>query len=250
MTKRFAVCGPRFSAPGLRFAVSCLLSSILWCLPPAFAAPPNGVHATYDGYKDFLQIEIRENYTRNQDHYTITSVWSPVGLLAALKPERILMDSSGLVVKNGLQPQLYSYRREKDTNKNKLAEFDWQGRKITMEHQGQRNVAALPESAQDRLSAMYQFMFLSLADADTLDFAMTDGNKLDNYHYAIMRNQTIRVPAGEFKTVYLDSQAKHGESRTEIWLAVEHNYLPCKMIVTEANGNVFTQVLSRLEIRP
>jgi len=32
-------------------------------------------------------------------------------------------------------------------------------------------MVALPDGTQDRLSAMYQFMFLSLQSASTLDFA-------------------------------------------------------------------------------
>ena len=97
---------------------------------------------------------------------------------------------------------------------------------------------------------MYQFMFLSLNSALTLDFPMTDGSKLDNYRYTITPDQLIEVPAGEFRTIYLDSQAKPGENHTEIWLSPQHHNLLCKMIVTEANGNVFTQVLTRFEIRP
>jgi hypothetical protein len=97
---------------------------------------------------------------------------------------------------------------------------------------------------------MYQFMFLPLQNADTLDFSMTNGSKLDHYRYVITRGQTTRVPAGEFKTLYLDSQAKPGESRTEIWLATQYHNLPCKIIITEANGDQFTQVLSKLTIKP
>ena len=216
----------------------------------AFAAQPDSVQATYDVYKNGLRVEIREAYTRDRDRYTLTSVWVPVGLLAMLKPEKIFIDSSGLIGKQGLQPLLLNHRRELDESKNSRAEFDWDGKRLTLIHQAQRTVVALPDGTQDRLSAMYQFMFLPLQNAATLDFPMTNGSKLDNYHYAIMHNQTAKVPAGEFKAIYLDSQAKPGESRTEIWLATQYHNLPCKMIVTEANGDQFTQVLSKFDVRP
>jgi len=217
---------------------------------PAFAAPPSSVQATYDVYKSGLHVEIKETYTRDKDRYTLSSVWTPLGLLAALKPEKILIDSSGLIGKQGLQPLHFSHRRELDENRNSAAEFDWEGKQLTLTHQAQRTVVALPDGTQDRLSAMYQFMFLSLQNAATLDFSMTNGSKLDNYHYAITRNQILKVPAGEFKVDYLDSQAKPGESRTEIWLATQFHNLPCKMIITEASGEQFTQVLRKLDIRP
>lgn len=223
---------------------------LMLCTASAFAAPPDSVQATYDVSKNGLQVEIRESYLREKDRYTLSSVWTPVGLLALLKPEKILIDSSGLVGKQGLRPLRFDHRRELDAAKNSRAEFDWEGRQLALLHQAQRSVVALPDGTQDRLSAMYQFMFLPLQDADTLDFPMTNGSKLDHYHYAITRNQTVKVPAGEFKVIYLDSRARPGESRTEIWLATEHHNLPCKVIITEANGDRFTQVLSRLTVKP
>jgi hypothetical protein len=230
------------------------LQALAWLMlcaaVPAFAAPPSSVQATYDVYKSGLRVEIKEAYTRDKDRYALSSVWTPVGLLAILKPERILIDSSGLVGKQGLQPLLLDHRRELDESKNSRAEFDWDNKQLTLIHQAQRKAVALPAGTQDRLSVMYQFMFLSLQNADTLDFPMTNGSKLDHYRYVITRDQTIKVPAGEFKAIYLDSQAKPGETRTEIWLATQHHNLPCKMIVTEANGDQFTQVLSKLDIRP
>ncbi|WP_435627287.1 DUF3108 domain-containing protein [Candidatus Ferrigenium straubiae] len=230
------------------------LQALAWLMlctaTTALAAPPDSVQATYDVSKSGLQVEVKETYTRDRDRYTLSSVWTPVGLLAILKPEKILIDSSGLIGKQGLQPLLLNHRRELDESKNSRAEFDWNSKRLALITPGQRKVVALPDGTQDRLSAMYQFMFLPLQDADTLDFSMTNGSKLDHYHYVITRDQTTRVPAGEFRTLYLDSQAKPGESRTEIWLATQYHNLPCKIIITEANGDQFTQVLSKLTLKP
>ena len=230
------------------------LQTLAWLMLCAstlvLAAPPDSVQATYDVYKNGMRVEIRETYTRDHDRYALSSVWTPVGLLAILKPEKIFIESSGLIGKQGLQPLLLNHRRELDGNKNSRAEFDWNGKRLTLIHQAQRRVVALPDGTQDRLSVMYQFMFLSLQNAAALDFPMTNGEKLDNYHYAITHNQTIKVPAGEFKATHLDSQAKPGERRTEIWLATQYNNLPCKMTITEANGDQLTQVLSNLIIKP
>ena len=231
-------------------SVLCLLMPVFCLLSSALASPPDSVQATYDVYKNGMRVEIRETYTRDEDRYTLSSVWTPVGLLAILKPEKIFIESSGLVDKQGLQPLLLNHRRELDKNKNSRAEFDWNNKQLTLIHQAQRTVVPLPAKTQDRLSVMYQFMFLPLQNAAALDFPMTNGEKLDNYHYAITHNQTIKVPAGEFKATHLDSQAKPGERRTEIWLATQYNNLPCKMTITEANGDQLTQVLSKLTIKP
>jgi hypothetical protein len=238
------------AAKKLGIAVAAFLFSALGYLSPAFAAPPHNVQANYDIYKGGMKIgQTEEIYTRDKDRYTLSSTTTPTGLLAAFKPGRILINSSGLIGEKGMQPLRFSHLRENDTRKDKRAEFDWSNKQLILMHQAQRSVLTLPDGTQDRLSAMYQFMFLPLQDATMLNFPMTNGSKLDSYHYTVTHNQTLKVPAGEFRVSYLDSQAKAGETRTEIWLATQHNNLPCKMIVTDADGDQLTQVLNKLVIK-
>lgn len=216
---------------------------------PACAAAPTSLQATYDIYKDSLRIGvIEETYTRDGDRYTLTSTTTPVGLLALFKPEKVFVTSSGMVGKQGLQPLRFSHRRERDTSKDTDAEFDRENKQITLIYQSERKVVALAEGTQDRLSAMYQFMFLP-PSAKSADFPMTNGTKVDNYHYAVSRGPKIETPAGKFATLYLDDQAKAGERHNEIWLATQRYNLPCKMVITESNGDQLTQVLSKLQIR-
>jgi hypothetical protein len=93
-------------------------------------------------------------------------------------------------------------------------------------------------------------MYLSLQPGKTLNFPMTNGGKLDDYHYAVMPGPKLRTPAGDFDTLHLDNQPRKGESRTEIWLATGHHNLPLKMTITDAEGAQLTQVLSRYSTSP
>lgn len=225
---------------------------LLLCVAlPAFAAPPASIQLVYDVYKDSLLIgRIDESYTREQDRYTLTSTTTPLGLLAVFKPEKIFMHSEGLVDQHGLRPLLFTHQRERDESRNNRAEFDWPNGHLTLPLPAPGEVHKLQEGTQDRLSAMYQFMFLPLKSMRNVDFQMTNGRKLDNYHYAVTRGTPIQTAVGQFDTLYLDSQSKPGESRTEIWLAVKQHYLPCKMIITDGDGEHLTQVLSKLIIKP
>jgi len=228
-----------------------LLSSILCPLSSAIAATPGSVQATYDVYKGNLKIgQIEESFRRDKDHYALASTTRATGLLAIFKPGKILISSSGLIGQKGLQPLRFSDQREGEEHRNRSAEFDWDARQLTMIHREQRTVVTLPDGTQDRLSAMYQFMFLSLQAASVLEFSMTNGSKLNNYRYAISLKQKLTTPAGEFDTMHLNEQAKKGDSRTEIWLATERNNLPCKMIITDAEGGQLTQILSKLSTMP
>lgn len=227
------------------------LALLMLCIAgPAMAAQPTSVLASYDVYKGPLIVaRIEESFVRDKDHYTLTSTTRAVGWLAIFNPGKILISSNGLVGAHGLQPLHFSDQREQNEHKNRGAEFDWDAKRLTLIQQTQRTSVSLPQGTQDRLSAMYQFMFLSLKAGTTLDFPMTNGGKLDTYHYVIARGEMLKTTAGEFNTLYLDSQAKKGENRTEIWLATQQFNLPCKMIVTESDGDQLSQILNKLEIR-
>jgi hypothetical protein len=226
---------------------------LLFLLPnAAFAAPPSQILAHYDVFKGNLQVaQIEENYTRNANGtYQLTSTARPVGLLSLFKPEKIFARSSGRVTQRGLQPLTFDYEREKDPARSSRAEFNWDRAEVNLIRQATHNVLALPDGTQDRLSVMYQFMFLNLNNKNALDFPLTNGNSLTQQHYAIATGEVLTTPAGKFSTLYLDNQSKPGESRTEIWLAPQQYNLACKVRITEGSGAQLFQVLNKLVIQP
>lgn len=228
---------------------SLLLTCLLLCTP-VFAATPDSIHASYDIYMSGMKVgQIEENYDRSDGHYLLTSTTTPQGLLAVFRPEKIYLTSKGLVDKHGLRPVHFEDKREGRPDKSSIAEFDWASHQLTVTRMTLSASLPLLDGTQDRLSAMYQFMFLNLGNATELNFAMTNGNKLDDYHYLISPVQKIATPAGKFDARYLDSQGKPGESRTEIWLETKHNF-PCKMIITDGKGDQITQILNTLTILP
>ena len=217
----------------------------------AFAASPSRVLASYDVYKGGVKLaQIDEIYTRQKDHYTLSSTTRPVGLLAIFKPGKILIKSSGLVGAKGLQPLRFSDQRENDESRNRSAEFDWSTGKLTLINHEEHSLFPLPEGTQDRLSAMYQFMFLSLAKTDRLSFHMTNGNKIDIYNYHVTPDQNVTVPLGKFKGLYVASVPEADASRTEIWLVETPISFPYKMVITDKDGEKFSQELTKFELVP
>lgn len=216
----------------------------------ASAAAPESIRLSYDVYSHGMKLgRIDEEFARNGNRYTLSSTSTPEGLMAMFKPGKVFMHSKGLVAERGLRPDSFSHTRENDQDGNR-AEFDWSRNELAISSGGQRQNLALPPGTQDRLSAMYQFMFLAMEQARSVDFPMTNGRKLDDYHYAVEPGNKVDTPLGPLDALYLDSQSKPGENRTEIWLATRYRHLPCKMIITEGNGDQFIQVLSSIEIRP
>lgn len=232
----------------LQFCLLILLSPIAL---EAWAAAPSRIEASFDvSAYGFKMIEVQETFTRTQDHYQIDSTSRAVGLLARFKAEVIRTQSKGLVTPNGLQPLTYTSRRELDTDRNTSATLLWDKATIVhKDYQGERS-ADLPEGTQDRLSAMYQFQFMTLQDHGEVKLTITNGRDLDRYNYRITPEQTVHVPLGAYKTRYLAIPPQEDGSTFEIWLATELNNFPCKIVITDKDGNKATQVLTGLNVTP
>lgn len=230
----------------------CLFAFILACLAcAAQATPPTRIVAEYDLLTRGIKLgEVREIFTREGNRYRIVSTSKPVGLLAMLRPETILVTSEGDITPNGLRPQKFTHSRKHDTEKNNRADFDWQHGILTVSDRTGVRHLPLPPRTQDRLSVMYQFIFSPPMPDTPLDLQVTNGSKLQSYRYLIKPSGTTNVPYGKLRTWYLHTPPEPTPWKSEIWLATERNFFPAKMALTEDNGNRVTQVLRTLEISP
>ena len=224
---------------------------------PALGAPatvangPSRLQISYDVIKSGLKAAtITETYTRNKNGYHIESVSKAVGFVALIKPETITVISDGTLSEKGLRPHTFSNKRKLDNERDSSADFDWTTNRITLNDRNGKHTVALPAGTQDRLSAMYQFMFAPLKNATRLDFHMTNGSKVDIYNYLLTPGQNVTVPLGTFNALYVTNSPKANESRTEIWLATEHYNFPYKMVITDPDGDKLTQVLTHFEVTP
>ena len=214
----------------------------------SFAAAPGSIRASYGIYKGSIKIgQVDELFSISKDNrYTIVSTTRATGLLALFKRGRIILRSSGLVDAHGLKPLKFSDVREGDEDRNRSAEFNWDKMQLTLIGHNQRRVVPLPDDTQDRLSAMYQFLFLSLEKVDRLNFHMTNGDKLDIYNYTVAHDQRLKIPLGTFNALYIASVPEKGSNRTEIWLAGEHTDFPYKIVITDPDGDQLSQVLTSI----
>jgi hypothetical protein len=228
----------------IAFLLSCLSNSLL-------AAPPNRIEAHYDVLKGGIRIAtMTETFTRQQDHYALESISQAVWPLTMFKAETIWVNSSGAITAQGLRPATYTSKRKVDEDRNTRADLDWKKREITLKDKAGERTLPLPAGTQDRLSAMYQLMFLPLRDMTVLKFYMTNGSKVDDYNFVITHDQSVTVPLGTFNAVYLATPAEKNVSRTEIWVVTGNVNFPYKLVITEQDGGQFTQVLTGIDFSP
>ena len=224
---------------------------LICCASVAQAELPLRIEAGYDILKQGIKLaEVREVFIRSGDRYQVESVTRPVGLLALFQPETIVVTSEGDITEKGLQPLHFSYRRVRNAEKDAKADFDWQRNELTLNTPSGIRLLSLPPGTQDRLSIMYQFAIAPPHGKLHLSFHMTNGHKVEEYHYQLNPTHTVEVPFGKLRSYYLYTLPQKTAWKSEVWLAADHGYMPCKVVVTEDSGDQLVQVLRTLNISP
>jgi hypothetical protein len=229
-------------------AVAALASALAGAASPS---PPQALSATYAVYTRGLHIaDMHETYEAKGDVYRLTSDTRAVGVVALFRPETVHFVSEGTVTRAGLRPRRFEGKRRDNDPKGVRGELDWATGRLTIHHHGITETLPLPPGTQDRLSVLYQFMFIAPDKAQTLEIPMTNGRKLYHYRYSVQPGVELETALGKITTVYLVKQRKPEESAIELWLSPQHHYLPVKMVVIERNGSRYEQLVTRFDIKP
>lgn len=174
--------------------------------------------------------------------YSIISTTEAKGLVS-LFFGNLIQKSEGTVTENGLKPDFYSYQYGNDEKKSQTANFNWSNGVLHMHTYKGDSTANLIAGTQDFLSFMYQFMFVPALE--TMQITMTNGKRLRTYTYSFEGEETISTKLGELKTIHL-LKGSNDEDKTEIWLAVDYQYLPVKIRKTEKDGTVIEQIATNI----
>lgn len=208
------------------------------------------VRATYNGFMNGMTIGvITEQFESDGTTYRIVSDTKPMGLAVFVQRQPLKFTSNGQVARDGLRPVRFEARRTAADNPQVAAEFDWPQNQLVLKHHGRTESVALMAGTQDRLSVMYQFMFIPADRLRALDFPMTNGRKLDRYRYRAQADAEIDTGMGRLKTMHLVKQREAGDTTTEVWLSPQHHYLPVKLLIVERDGIRYEQVIQSLELR-
>ncbi len=233
-------------APLARVVLACLLAaaSTLVC------SAPKSVKASYAATMNGLSIgTINEHFESDGRSYRIVSDTKPMGLAALIQRHPLRFSSAGHVGRDGLRPSQFEARRAIGDAPQVSAELDWGSGQVVLKHDGKIESVSLPPGTQDRLSVMYQFMYLPVERIRQLEFPMTNGRKIDHYRYRTTPDVEIDTGLGRLKTLHLVKVRDPGDNVTEVWLSPQHQYLPVKMLIVEKDGLRFEQLIQNIELR-
>lgn len=216
----------------------------------AAEAMPRAVKASYQGYMNGIPIGvITETFESDGQKYRIYSDTKATGIASLFQRQPLKLSSTGELTKDGLKPLQFEGRRAAEEPPQVTATFDWPAGKLHLKHDGKSETHAIQGIAQDRLSIMYQLMFWPVRRMERIEFALTNGRKLDQYRYKINGDVELTTPLGKIKTLHLVKQHAPGETGTEIWLSPQHQNFPVRMVYIEKDGVRFEQLIKSLEIR-
>jgi hypothetical protein len=185
----------------------------------------------------------KQVFERGDDgRYTLSGEMSmPVFLFVSGTLEQ---HSEGLITPQGLQPT--SFRQKVTGNKPQTASFDWDKGKVVMDTGKRTDTVDLPPGTQDMLSFMYQFMFVP--PLDEMRLTMVTGKKLKTYVYTFEGDEQLDTQMGKVHALHISRNIRDGDEKTELWLAVDHRYLPVRIRRTEKDGASIDLVVTRLTL--
>lgn len=176
--------------------------------------------------------------------YSIKSVAQAKGFAALFVSGQLRQESEGRITDQGLQPERFLYQYGNDAAKAQRASFDWTAGKLVMESAKGQTTARLVPGTQDLLSFMYQFMFTP--PLQEMSLSVTNGKRLRTYDYSFEGEEQISTKMGDFRTLHIAKRSADGQDKTEVWLAMDYQYIPVKIRKTEDSGNVIEQIVTRL----
>ena len=209
--------------------------------PSALPMPASG-EAQYKLRMGIVSGELTLSWKFADGHYRLDSIAQGSGIFAVAG--KYVQASEGDIAANGLRPTMFSVERR---GKKDSAAFNWADNSVRFNGKsGERTEAATP-GTQDMLSLLFQLAFAPPL-GDDLSVIVTNGRKLERYAFERAGTEVISLEGGKFHTLKILKQRKGDEDGMEVWLALEHHYLPVKIRVTDKKGSVIEQSLMAIKV--
>jgi hypothetical protein len=209
--------------------------------PNALPLPASG-EAQYKLRMGIVSGELTLSWKFADGHYRLDSIAQGSGIFAVAG--KYVQASEGDIAASGLRPATFSVERR---GRKESAAFNWIDNSVRFNGKsGERTEAATP-GTQDMLSLLFQLAFAPPL-GDDLTVIVTNGRKLERYAFERAGNEVISLEGGQFHTLKILKQRKGDEDGMEVWLALEHHYLPVKIRVTDKKGSVIEQSLMAIKV--
>jgi hypothetical protein len=222
------------------------LMLLMFLAGPTWAVqPPQRVQMDFAVTSGTMHLgEGRDVLEHDGKQYSVISESKTVGIAAFFYKMNIRRESRGLITKHGLRP--LHFEEDRTRKPKRAADFDWDAKLIKLTDGAKVETVPLPENTFDQTSFAYAFSFRPPSD-EILPVYLTDGRKLSDYKYQIIGKEKLKTPLGDLETVHVQKIQEADDKRGfEVWLAVEHHYLPVQIRFVEKDGTVLDSTVTAI----
>jgi len=208
------------------------LTIVLSFASAALATPPQRIEVGYQLARDGTVLaDVNQQLEHDGRTYRLSETWKGKGIYGLRGDGH--RSSQGVVAADGLRPQKFEDKRPgKDAQH---AEFDAAAKTPTLQQ-------------QDQLSVFWTFAFAPPRDLVTA--SVSDGKRVNSISYKVGGREKVKTPAGEFDALKLVKRKDNPQDKaTEVWLAVDRQYIPVRILVIDKDGARLDQVAVRITVK-
>ena len=214
---------------------------------PAFPKQFELVYTVYRGEQGMVVGKTTHKWRTANNQYLLTSSSEATGLFSLFFSGRYRLTSRGELNEFGLKPISFWIQRGQNGERTESAEFDWEAKSLQYGKQGDLRNAALDAGTQDQLSVLYH-LALTAPHSGRFRLALTTGRKFNQYEYQLIGEETLDTPLGSLKTQHLARVVQDTGSKSDIWLAVDHHYLPVRLKFSAQGGEILDHVIAEIRV--
>ena len=213
---------------------------------PADAIPAD-LSIDYKLTSAFAEGRANYRWARDGDSYRITGEAEAEGFFALFLEGQILQEAHGTITAAGLQPASFSERKPNSPAEG--LEFDWAGKTVVQDRNGNRKTVALQDNTVDWLSMIFQ-LAARPPQGEAIDMKVYTQRKLYAFRLQVLGIEEIDIPMGRVRALHLKHVDPDDKSEVDVWLGVDQYYMPVKMRYPVAKNRLMVeQVATRIAAR-
>lgn len=210
-------------------------------------ALPASVSVEYQLTSAFADGRAAYHWDRDGDSYRIRGEAEAEGFFTLFLEGRIVQESRGTVTAGGLKPERFS--ESKPGGPPEGLEFDWAGRQVTFDRNGEKKVTALSDNTVDWLSMIFQLAHMP-PSARAFDLQVFTQRRMYRFRLDVVGTEDIEIPLGRVRALHLRHDDAEKKETVDVWLGIDQHYLPVKLRYPVArNRLVVEQVATRVTTR-
>lgn len=184
------------------------------------------------------------------NQYSFEALTRPAGKMSVASPRHEVLEASSGVLQNGTPVPDHYYTAVKTDDGTDMLEFfyDWQTMTLTRKGDNGQQKAVLQKQSQDRLSYLLKAMKLAGDHKNSVKFPLLTSAGARQLSMRKTNRRYISTAAGRVLAQELELSYGIEPADRNLWLSVDHNYLPVLLEQKTDKGIVrmeLIQILTR-----